>query len=98
LSSDYPPKTRGMLYSISGDGSKDEDWLEWIDGYELDIPKEDFNSDHVANAPFIADWREHDGYFYCIYAGRSENKSYLGRGDNKIALARSKDLVQWEVP
>ena len=31
-----------------------------------------------------------------IYAGTTERKSFAGRGDNKLGLARSKDLEKWE--
>ena len=97
LSSDYSPKV-ASLYRMEKDGTRDEHWLTWINGYDLDIPIESFNTNHVANAPYIADWRRFDGHFYIIYAGRKENNSHAGRGNNKLGLARSDDLIHWEVP
>ena len=97
LSSDYNPKVT-TLYEMEGEGSEDGHWQKWVNGYDLDIPTESFNTDHIANAPFIADWRQYDGYFYILYAGRTHQKSHAGRGDNKLALARSKELVRWEIP
>lgn len=91
LATDYnPPSPR--LYSLENKS----DWLTWRDGYELNIPKESFNTDNVANAAALYDWRKHDGYFYLIYAGRTEHETYLKRGWNRLGLARSKDLIQWE--
>ena len=39
-----------------------------------------------------------DGFFYLLYAGTDEVSSYEGRGHVKLGLARSRDLVTWEVP
>lgn len=97
LSLDYRPHVP-VLYEMDGAGSNDADWLNWVNGRELEIEVQSFNTNHAANAPFIADWREHDGYFYMIYAGRTEGISHKGRGNNKLGLARSKDLMEWEVP
>jgi hypothetical protein len=73
-------------------------WLEWIRGYTFDVPQEKFNTDGIANASALYDWRGYDGYYYLIYAGRNEGHTYARRGWNQIGLARSKDLVQWSVP
>ncbi len=68
--------------------------------------------DGLANAPFLADWRAHDGWFYLLYAGKSEEgrNRFRGRaaggirregwprGWNRLALARSRDLYAWAVP
>lgn len=95
-------KLRGSHYpalrKMQGTGRKDSDWTRWGEFTKLDIPVEDFNTDETANAAFLADWREHDGHFYLIYAGRTEGDSHLGRGNNKLGLARSRDLENWEVP
>ena len=95
LSLDYRPH-EPFLYKLSGDGSEDGDWLKWVDGRKLEIPMQSFNTDHVSNAPYLADWREYDGYFYLLYAGRTEGRSHKRRGNNKLGLARSKDLYNWE--
>lgn len=91
LTTDYHPPAP-YLYTL---GSK-SDWLKWNEGYKLDIPTEAFNTDNIANAAALYDWRKYDGYFYLIYGGRSEGKTYLHRGWNRLGLARSKDLVHWK--
>ena len=73
-------------------------WLKWDRGYTFEIPQEKFNSESIANAAGLYDWRKYDGYYYLIYAGRADGESYARRGWNRLALARSKDLMQWSVP
>lgn len=72
-------------------------WLRWTKGYKLSIPVEAFNTDNVANAAALYDWRKKDGYYYLLYAGRDDEESYAGRGWNSLGIARSKDLVNWMV-
>jgi predicted GH43/DUF377 family glycosyl hydrolase len=86
------------LATMVGDGDDPNDWLTWTDFKEFRIPTESFNTNETANAAFLADWRTRDGYFYLLYAGRTEDESHLGRGNNKLALARSSDLNNWSVP
>ena len=95
LSTDYSPHNP-YLYTMheSGDNS---DWLTWVGGYKLEIPKERFNTAHRANAAVLYDWRAYDGYFYLLYAGNTENSSFGKRGHNRLGLARSLDLVKWTV-
>ncbi len=91
LTTDYnPPSPR--LYTLENPS----DWLKWGQGYEFKIPVESFNTDNVANAAALYDWRGNDGFFYLIYAGRTERATYLHRGWNRIGLARSKDLIHWQ--
>jgi hypothetical protein len=73
-------------------------WLKWTRGYTFDIPQEKFNTESIANAAALYDWSKYDGYYYLIYAGRSEGQTYAKRGWNQIALARSKDLIHWSIP
>ena len=86
-----------MIYKMAGPGNNDDDWLHWINGAPINIQVQSFNTNHTANCPFVADWREHDGHFYIIYAGRTEGLSHARRGNNKLGLARSKNLINWEV-
>ena len=67
--------------------------------------------DGLANAPFLFDRRNRDGYAYLLYAGKNEigRLQFRGtaaggqkgfhrnwpRGWNRLALARSSDLVHW---
>lgn len=86
------------LAKMKKDGSKDSHWLEWTEFRGLKIPQEKFNIKERANAAFLADWRSYDGYFYLLYAGATKNKSRENGSDNKLGLARSKDLIMWDIP
>ncbi|MEQ8704828.1 MAG: hypothetical protein RIC19_12955 [Phaeodactylibacter sp.] len=86
------------LYKLKEAPSQFPSWLQWEDGYKITIPIEKgFNTSYAANAAFICDGRAYDGYYYMIYAGRTENKTHAKRGDNKLGLARSRDLVNWDI-
>jgi hypothetical protein len=97
LSLDYAPH-HPVLYEIGGNPNVDESWLRWVNGKDLVVPKERFNRAQRSNAPFLADWRGFDGYFYMLYAGRTHALTHAGRGNNKLGLARSPDLTDWAVP
>ena len=71
---------------------------QWIEKTEITVPEESFNTDERVNAGFLFDNTKVDGYYYYIYAGRTESMSHAGRGDNKLGLARSKDLIEWSIP
>lgn len=87
-----------IIEEPSSESCRLEDWTRFIDFRMLDIPVESFNTRSHANAPFLVDWRDRDGYFYLLYAGSTEGNTHAGRGDNKLGLARSHNLVSWEVP
>ena len=91
LSSDYPNGHHEYLYTLLDPSHP----LEWGQGFELNIPPEDFNQLVPCDAAAIFDARKYDSYFYLIYAGRNDATTYLHRGWNRLALARSKDLVHW---
>jgi hypothetical protein len=93
LTTDYNPEGPYLYQLEPGSG-----WLKWTRGYRLETPKERFNTDHRDNAAALYDWRRYDGYYYLIYGGRTEGKSYAGRGWNQLGLARSKDLIHWFAP
>lgn len=85
-----------ILYTMeTGDGSKDDDWLSWVDGYEPKVELQEFNTDHRANSAVLLDQTEIDGFWYMLYAGRTEGASFLRRGNNKLGISRSKDLANW---
>lgn len=91
LSADYSPGREEVLYTqLNADN-----WLDWGDGSAIRPARESFNRLVRADAAAIYNWRSYDGYFYLIYAGRNDTKSYLGRGWNRLGLARSKDLIHW---
>jgi hypothetical protein len=86
------------LYLMDGSGEELADWTRWICKRRLEIPQEDWNRGMHANSAFLADWREHDGHFYLFYAGSQDHERFGGRGHAKLGVARSRDLVRWEVP
>lgn len=87
------------LFKIGGDPDQKGWWGVWKNGIMLNIPpKEGFNTAHKANAGHLQDWRHYDGYFYLLFAGNTENETFWTRGHNRLGLARSKDLIHWEVP
>jgi hypothetical protein len=71
-------------------------WLHWSSPAQFNIPRQSFNTKDVANAAFVADFTEYDGYFYLLYAGNTEKKTFKRRGHNRLGLARSRDLTHWE--
>ncbi len=89
---------RPWLMALTRDPVRPEDWIEWDEPIMLDVPLERFNTDHRSNAAFLADWRAEDGWFYLLYAGRTNPVEHLGRGDNRLGLARSRDLRVWYAP
>jgi hypothetical protein len=92
LSDDYRDDVEGeYLYRLVNSAQP----LVWGMGQELAIPLEGFNRMVHCVAATLYDWRHQLGYYYLLYAGSNEQTSYLGRGWNRLALARSKDLVHW---
>ena len=90
LTTDYSPE--GLYLYTLDPGSQ---WLKWTQGYRLDTPQEQFNTDNRDDAAAIYNARQYDGYYYLIYAGRTEGKTFARRGWNRLALARSNDLIHW---
>ncbi len=86
------------LMCLLGDPEDPEGWRHWSRPTPLVVPQEDFNTHDRANAAFLVDWRHHDGYAYLLYAGTTEGHSHAGRGDNRLGLARSRDLETWSIP
>ncbi|MFW5757470.1 MAG: hypothetical protein ACOCYO_02200 [Bacteroidota bacterium] len=98
LTSGYFPH-EPYLFEIGGDADDKGWWGVWNNGRMLEIPpREGFNTAHKANASHLKDWRHYDGYFYLLFAGNTENETFWTRGHNRLGLARSKDLINWEFP
>jgi hypothetical protein len=95
------------LFTLAGDPGQAAGWLHWSPGYPLSVPSEAFNSgpgissigfEH-ANSAFLCDASARAGhYFYLFYAGSNELTRFDGWGQAKIGVARSTDLVHWQVP
>lgn len=94
-----------FLFTLgAGDPKTPSTWLHWSTGQQLSIPNESFNSgtgissvgyEH-ANSAFLCVGP--GGEDYLTYAGSTELTQFGGWGHARIGLARSSDLVHWEVP
>jgi hypothetical protein len=87
-----------------GDPASPSTWLRWSNGRELSVPAQPFDSgsgissvgfEH-ANSAFLCVGP--GGEDYLTYAGSTELTQFGGWGHARIGLARSSDLVDWEVP
>ncbi|MCL4446060.1 MAG: hypothetical protein M1134_04190 [Actinobacteria bacterium] len=94
------------LFTLAGDPLNPSSWLRWTNGHKLNVPYESWNSgpgissigfEH-ANSAFICNARADGGYYYLLYAGSRELTQFGGWGHAKIGIARSTDLVHWQVP
>jgi len=95
---DYVGQHEPFLYTIDGDGSELLDWARWTEKTHLVVPTEAWNRIMRANSATLVDLRDVDGYVYLFYAGADDGETFEGRGHGKIGVARSRDLVVWEVP
>ena len=86
------------IYKLKNTGDDIWNYTAWDLLTEITVPEEAFNTNDRMNAGFLFDNTSVDGYYYYIYAGRTENKSHLGRGDNKLGITRSRDLKIWSIP
>jgi hypothetical protein len=88
----------------AGDPANPDTWLHWSAGRALLVPNQAFNSgsgissvkyEH-ANSAFICVGP--NGEDYLTYAGSTELTAFGGWGHARIGIARSSDLIQWQVP
>jgi hypothetical protein len=87
-----------------GDPSQPATWLHWSPGRELMVPSEAFNtgsgissvSYEHANSAYLCVGS--DGENYLTYAGSTELTRFGGWGHARIGIARSNNLVDWQVP
>ena len=94
------------LFELAGNSSLPSGWLHWRGGYELKIPHAAWDSGpgissvdyEWANASFLCNATGSDGYYYLLYAGSDELTQFGGWGHAEIGIARSRNLVTWEVP
>jgi hypothetical protein len=96
------------IFALSGDPTRPTSWLHWSRGRMLVIPGQSWDtgpgvssvSFEHANSVFLCDARtgDHGGYYYATYAGSAELTHFGGWGHAMIGIARSTDLVHWQVP
>ena len=94
-----------FLFTLGpGDPATPSTWLHWSAGQPLTVPSQPFNSgsgissvsfEH-ANSAFLCVGTQ--GEDYLTYAGSTELTSFGGWGHARIGIARSTDLVHWQVP
>ena len=94
-----------FLFTLGpGDPSAPSTWLHWGAAQSLAVPSEAFNSgggvssvqyEHANSAFLCVGPRGED---YLTYAGSTELTQFGGWGHARIGLARSTDLVHWQVP
>jgi hypothetical protein len=87
-----------------GDATSPATWLHWSAGRQLVVPGQAFNTgsgissvayEH-ANSAFLCVGP--GGEDYLTYSGSTELSSYGGWGHARIGIARSSNLVDWQVP
>ncbi len=94
------PIHRTLLYRLDGPPDDPDSWLRWKLVREITVPEQGWNrpTGEVLNAAYLCDARPLDGHWYLFYAGSTELDRFGGRGHAKMGIARSTDLVRWEVP
>jgi hypothetical protein len=95
------------LFTLTGDPAEARGWLSWSPGRQLAVPAQAFDtgpglssiSFEHANSAFLCDAGDLPGHFvYLFYAGSDELTQFDGWGHAEIGVARSTDLVHWQVP
>jgi hypothetical protein len=97
---------RPWLFHLEGDPADPAGWLNWSPGRELEVPLERWNFSPGVNSvnyeqsdgAYLCDARRLDGHFYLFYFGTNELRTYGGWGHTSLGVARSTDLLTWEVP
>ena len=85
------------LSGLAGDGQGVQDWSQWGPWKECRTPlRSGFNSALPANASALWDGREFDGYWYRVFC--AADIPPRGNRDYQLGIARSRDLVTWELP
>jgi hypothetical protein len=95
------------LFTLAGNPDRPSGWLRWAGGDQLQVPSEAFNSgtgissisyEHANSAFLCSAGSQPGGYTYLLYAGSSELAQFDGWGHAEVGIARSTDLVHWQVP
>jgi hypothetical protein len=97
---------RPYLFDLAGEARDPAGWLHWSSGRQLVVPQEPWNPglgvtgatfEH-GNCAFVLDSRRIDGFAYLVYVDSPEMTTFGGQGHAQLAIARSRDLVHWDVP
>jgi hypothetical protein len=94
------------IFKLDGDPSHPSNWLHWSTQRELNVPAQPWDSGRGlpgvdferANSAFLCDATAHGGYYYLLYAGSRELTAFGGWGHASVGIARSRDLVHWQLP
>lgn len=95
------------LFTLAGNPDRPEGWLRWTAGYPLTVPGQAFDTgpgisslgfEHANSAFLCAAGDSPGNEVYLFYAGSSELTQFGGWGHAMIGVARSRDLVHWQVP
>lgn len=95
------------LFTLAGNPDRAEGWLHWTDGYPLTVPGQSFDTgpgvsslgfEHANSAFLCVAGTSSGDEDYLFYAGSSELTQFGGWGHARIGVARSQDLVHWQVP
>ncbi len=95
------------LFTLTGDPGRAQGWLRWTAGYQLEVPGQAFDSgpglssvgfEHANSAYLCSTGSSAGREIYLFYAGSRELTQFGGWGHAAIGVARSTDLVHWQVP
>jgi hypothetical protein len=94
------------LFQLDGDPATPASWLHWSTGRQLQVPAQPWDSGQGLtgenyeqdNSAFLCDAQSAGGYYYLLYAGSNELTQFGGWGHAAIGIARSTDLVHWQIP
>jgi hypothetical protein len=94
------------LFTLGGPPANPASWLHWTGGYQLMVPNEAWEQGHGvtgsdyehANSAYLCDARPIDGHYYLFFTGSPEMTTFGGSGHNALGVARSTDLIHWQVP
>ena len=95
------------LFTLAGNPDRAEGWLHWTAGIPLNVPGQAFDSgpgisslgfEHANSAYLCVAGTSPGSVDYLFYAGSRELTQFGGWGHARIGVARSRDLVHWQVP
>ncbi len=84
------------ISALTGDEDTARGWLSWGAPQPLSIPTQTWNLGVPATGASLCDARGIDGFAYLFFAASDTADFVAGHG--VIGLARSRDLLTWELP